>query len=111
MQDHLGKIPGSSERMKDSFKKALSADAPWMWKKDWACARIRSRGVAWLVLWWVVAGVWNGFMLIFIAVFWGDPEYEDVIKVLYLFELIGLGILILAVQQTRVWLRSGSPGG
>ncbi len=93
--------------MRHSLEEAPSADAPWMRQKDWACGRIRSGGVAGLVLWWVVAGVWNGFMLIFIAVFWGDPEYGDVIKVLYLFELIGLGILVLAVQQTWVWLRFG----
>ena len=73
-------------------------DAPWMKRKDWACGWIHSGGVAELVLWWVVAGVWNGFMLILIAVFWGDPEYDDAVKVVALFELIGLGILIFAVQ-------------
>ena len=93
--------------MNDSPKEAPSADAPWMRRKDWACGRIRSGGVAGLVLWWVVAGVWNGFMLILIAGFRGDPEYDDVIKVVALFELIGLGLLALAVQQTWVWLRFG----
>ena len=63
--------------MRHSLEEAPSADAPWMRQKDWACGRIRSGGVAGLVLWWVVAGVWNGFVLIFIAVFRGNPEYND----------------------------------
>ena len=82
-------------------------DAPWMKRKDWACGRIHSGGVAELVLWWVVAGVWNGFMLILIAAFWGDPEYDDVVKVVALFELIGVGILVLAVKRTWLWIRFG----
>lgn len=86
---------------------AAPADAPWMRKKDWACGRIRSTGVAKIALLWVMAAVWNGFMLTLLIVFWDDPDKEDMLKVLCLFELIGLGILVLAVQQTWVWLRFG----
>jgi hypothetical protein len=93
--------------MAQSLEEAPSADAPWMRQKDWACGRIHSAGVARLILWWIVAGLWNGFMLILIAVFWGDPENEDVVKVLSLFELVGVGILIWAVRRTWAWLRYG----
>ncbi|MBP1625264.1 MAG: putative cytochrome c family protein [Acidobacteria bacterium] len=68
---------------------------------------IRSAGAAKLVLWWIVAGVWNGFMLILIAFFWGDPGEEDVVKIVSLFELVGLGILVWIVRQTWAWLRYG----
>ena len=68
---------------------------------------IRSAGAAKLVLWWIVAGVWNGFMLILIAIFWGDPGEEDVVKIVSLFELVGLGILVWIVRQTWAWLRYG----
>jgi hypothetical protein len=93
--------------MADGVEAAPSADAPWMRRKDWASGWIRSRGVAQLVLWWVVAGLWNGFMLILIHFFRGSPGEEDVVKVLLLFELIGLGILVWVVRRTLGWLRYG----
>ena len=68
---------------------------------------IRSAGAAKLVLWWIVAGVWNGFMLILIAIFWGDPGEEDVVKIVSLFEFVGLGILVWIVRRTWAWLRYG----
>lgn len=93
--------------MTHSVEGATSPAAPWMRRKDWASGWIRSRGVAPLVLWWVVAGLWNGSMLILINFFWGDPGEEDVVKVLSLFELIGLGIFVWAVRRTWAWLRYG----
>lgn len=93
--------------MNDSLKGAPSAAAPWMQRKDWACGRIRSAGVAGLILWWAIAGVWNGFMLILIAVFWDDPGSEDMVKVICLFELVGLAFLVLAARRTWARLRYG----
>ena len=93
--------------MTDSLEEVASADAPWMRQKDWACGRIRSAGVAQIVMWWVMAVLWNGFMWILMILFWDDPEEKDVVKVLSLFELIGLGILVWAVRRTWAWLRYG----
>ncbi len=93
--------------MTPNAEEKLSADVPWMRRKDWACGRIRSAGVAELILGWVVAGLWNGFMLTLIIVFWGDPRDENVVKVVLLFELIGLGILVWVVRRTWAWLRYG----
>jgi hypothetical protein len=86
---------------------AAPADAPWMRKKDWACGRIRSVGAAQIVLAWVMAVLWNGFMLTLMIVFWDDPEKKDVLKVLSLFCLVGLGLFVWAVRRTWVWLRFG----
>jgi hypothetical protein len=82
-------------------------DAPWMRRKDWACGRIRSVGVAQIVLLWIMAGLWNGFMLTLMIVFWDDPEKKDMLKVLSFFCLIGLCLLVWAVRRTWAWLRFG----
>ncbi len=39
--------------------------------------------------------------------FLGRSEEKDLIKVISLFELIGLGILIMALRETLAWLRFG----
>ena len=61
--------------MNDSLKRRQRQMRPGCGRKTGPAAG--SGPGAWLVLWWVVAGVWNGFVLIFIAVFRGNPEYND----------------------------------
>lgn len=87
---------------------AAPADAPWMRRNEWACGRIRSTGVAQIVLLWVLAALWNGFVLTLMIVFWDDPEKKDMLKVLSLFCLIGVCLLVWAIRRTWAWLRFGN---
>jgi hypothetical protein len=93
--------------MTDRAGEASSGEAPWMEQKDWACGRIRSIGVAKVVLCWVIAALWNGFVWTWMMLIWGDPEERAVVKVLALFGLIGLGLFVWAVRRTWAWFRYG----
>ena len=93
--------------MTDRVVEASSVDTPWMRQKDWAHGRIRSIGVAQIVMFWVMTTLWNGFAWTWMILIWGDPEEEDVVKVLSLFCLIGLGIFVWTVRRTWAWLRFG----
>ena len=93
--------------MTNKAVEASPADAPWMQKRDWACGRIRSIGVAKVVLCWVIAALWNGFVWTWMMLIWGDPEERAVVKVLALFGLIGLGLFVWAVRRTWAWFRYG----
>jgi len=86
---------------------ASSMDAPWMRRQDWACGRIRCVGLAKIVVFWVMAVLWNGFTWTWMILIWGDPEEEAVVKVLWFFCLIGLGLFAWAVRRTWAWLRFG----
>jgi len=39
-----------------------------------------------------MAVLWNGFTWTWMILIWGDPEEEAVVKVLWFFCLIGLGL-------------------
>lgn len=93
--------------MTEQDVEASSVDTPWMRQKDWACGRIRSVGVAQIVLSWVMALLWNGFMLTLMVLFWDDPEKKAALKVLSFFCLVGLGLLVWALRRTWAWLRFG----
>jgi len=109
----IGGIVGANVgRRKLAERAALEArhpDAPWLWRSDWAAGRIEdsNRGTMWFA--WAFAGFWNLVSLpgAWVALRTVLNGGEKVALVALIFPLVGLGLLVWAVQATLRYRRYG----
>lgn len=88
---------------------AKHADAPWLWRTDWAVGRAddASRQTAWFA--WVFAALWNliSFPSAFLAVREAVQKGNHAALIALLFPVIGVGLLVWAVRATLRFRRYG----
>lgn len=88
--------------------RAIHKDAPWLWRKDWADGKIKSRIKGWLKFVWYFAFLWNCVsipiaMMIPEALEKGGGE----VFLLCLFPAVGLALLAWAFERTIRWRKFG----
>jgi len=84
-----------------SLRKPIEGVPPWQARPDWAEGRIVSSTNTMVLVLWVVAAIWN--LAAWIAALMLMDQWPWV----WVFPLAGVGLLLLAVQQTRQWRKFG----
>jgi hypothetical protein len=105
----IGALAGKRRLAEREAREAGNPDAPWLWRTDWAAGRIEDggRGTMWAA--WLFAGFWNLVSLpgAFFAVRSALQGGERAGWVALLFPLVGVGLLVWAVQATLRYRRYG----
>ena len=83
-------------------------DAPWTNNKEWASGRISSHSGGAVILVWVFAGLSNALIWTASYLFYLQEGEGDVMKVMALFCVVGVGLLVWAAKRTWQWIRHGS---
>ncbi len=86
----------------------MTTEAGWLQREDWARGRVRCHSRTMTFVSWVMAVLWNGFSWSVVALLWGDPDKQSMLKVVMLFAAVGLLILVWAVYNTLAWYRFGT---
>ena len=87
-----------------------SRDAPWRSREDWAAGRIAGSARGHAVALWLFALVWNAISL---PAAWTVPAKiaragaEPAEFVVFLFPLVGIGLLVAAARATLRWRKFG----
>jgi len=87
---------------------AIHPDEPGTTQVDRASRTISGESGGRAALLWGMAGAWNVFIWTLLALIWGDPGREAMVKVASLFAVLGLVLLFAAVRATLAWHRFGS---
>ncbi len=99
------RAPKEKDETKPEFQ-----DAPWLLNNDWQSATIRSNSKA--AMWgaWAFAAIWNliSAPTPFLAYSEVVEKQNTIALVALLFPLIGIGLIVWAVSQTREWRRFGA---
>ena len=83
---------------------------PWMDNKKWAGNRIASGAKMQCWVLWGFALFWNAIclpMLFDLEKLWRKTQHEPLTALVFLFPLIGIGLIAAAVHSTRIWQKFG----
>ena len=103
----LGWFGGRMLRERDQLR-SVSPNEPWLWRPEWNRGTIRSGSKGKMISLWVFAGFWNVISApipFAIAEEWGQDN--KLILLGLLFPVVGMGLLIVAIRVTLVWLKYG----
>jgi hypothetical protein len=105
----IGALRGKKRLEAQEALRAAHADAPWLWRSDWAAGRAddATRQTAWFALGF--AALWNliSFPAGFLAVREAVQKGNHAALVALLFPLIGSGLLVWAVRSVLRLRRYG----
>jgi hypothetical protein len=99
------RIMGESEAEK--ARREQFRDQPWKWKKEWQGPAIESSAAGGAVGMWIFAVFWNAIAIPAAVLVTFDRPEEKAAYFVYLFPLVGLGLLWGAVYQTVRWRKYG----
>src|ERR1700733_9153665 len=100
---------GYSRQKKQSEVERAHPSSPWLWRTDWAAARVESKNKKSAIRWWVAAVLVNMLSLpvSLAAISQGLRTQDAKLIIPAAFEVVGLIVLVGAVQATIRFERFG----
>jgi hypothetical protein len=99
---------GTRRLSKQLARQADDPGHPWRWREDWADQKIQYTDRAGAIGWVVFAILWNSISSPILFVFQGEWESGNhMILIGLLFPLIGLWLVVKAIQAMLRWRRYG----
>lgn len=99
---------GFKLQKKNDALKVLHPDKPWLWRTDWAAGRIASSNKGAMIGLWIFAVAWNLISdSIAFAVLGEHKKFDGPLFLVFLFPLIGVGALTMAIHATLRWKKYG----
>jgi hypothetical protein len=95
------------EADEEAGRRAQFPEQPWKWKKQWLVPVIESNAGSSAVLMCFFAIFWNALSLPGAWFVWHDPHPKKGAYFIFIFPVIGLGILASAIYQTVRWRKFG----
>lgn len=80
---------------------------PWKWKKEWRGPAIAADGKSGAVAMWVFAILWNAISSPGVWFYFQERNPQPAMLLVFLFPLVGLGLLWGAIYQTIRWRKYG----
>lgn len=99
------RILGESEA--EQARRAQFPDQPWKWRKEWQGPAIESSAASGAVGMWIFAVIWNAVSFPGVWFFFQEKHPEKPMYLVFLFPLVGLGLLWAALYQTIRWRKYG----
>lgn len=89
---------------------ARHPDQPWLWREDWAAARVKSSTRATMISAWVFTLLWNlvSAPLVFVVPREVMDKGNNLALLGLFFPVAGVGMLVWAVRSTLLWRRYGT---
>src|SRR5579863_9284845 len=105
----FGSLYGYSRQKKQSEIELANPNSPWLWRTDWAAARVESKNKKSAISWWVAAILLNMLSLpvSLAAISQGLATQDPKLIVPAAFEAVGLIVLFAAVRATIRFERFG----
>jgi len=105
----FGALYGYSRQKKQSEVELANPSSPWLWRTDWAAARVESKNKKNAISWWVAAILLNMLSLpvSLAAISQGLTTQDPKLIVPAAFEAVGLIVLFAAVRATIRFERFG----
>jgi len=105
----FGSLYGYSIQKKQSEVELANPTSPWLWRTDWAAARVESRNKKSAIAWWIGAILVNMLSLpvSLFAISQGLTTPDPKLIIPVAFEVVGLIVLIAAVRATIRFERFG----
>jgi len=105
----FGSLYGYSRQKKQSEIELANPSSPWLWRTDWAAARVESKNKKSAISWWVAAILLNMLSLpvSLAAISQGLTTQDPKLIVPAAFEAVGLIVLFAAVRSTIRFERFG----
>ena len=88
------------EHAEDERRRAAHPDEPWKWRREWLGDRLESEDRRGLALLWFFVLVWNGISTPALVGILANPPRDKAAYFVFLFPLVGLGLLWTAIHQT-----------
>lgn len=88
------------EFAEDERLRVAHPDEPWLWRREWRGAHIEAEEGKNLVVIWLLAAIWNGLSLPGVVHFIQHPPRDKAAYLIFLFPLVGIGLLATAGYQT-----------
>lgn len=95
------------ESQEETARRAQFPDQPWKWKKEWQGPAIETSSAGAAVGLWIFALLWNAISFPGVWFFFQEKEPEKGMYFIFLFPLVGLGLLWGAIYQTIGWRKYG----
>src|ERR1700719_221733 len=98
----FGSLYGYSRQKKQSEVELANPSSPWLWRTDWAAARVESKNKKSAIAWWVAAILVNMLSLpvSLFAISQGLTTPDPKLIIPAAFEAVGLVVLFAAVRAT-----------
>jgi hypothetical protein len=102
-------ILGKKAAARSALLMEQNPERPWLWREDWARGSVRDSNRGTMILAWVFAGFWNivSIPAAFFAVRTALAEHNYVVLFALIFPVIGLGLLMWAIQAAARYLKFG----
>jgi hypothetical protein len=84
----------------EAARRAQFPDQPWKWKKEWQGPAIEAKTGATAAGLWVFAILWNAVSAPGVWAFSHEAHRKPAMVLIFLFPLVGLGLLWAAIYQT-----------
>ena len=91
----------------EDARRAQFPDQPWKWKQEWQGQPLEADGKAMAAGLWIFAILWNAVSAPGVWFFFKETDREPGMFLVFLFPLVGLGLLWGAVYQTVRWRKYG----
>ncbi len=95
------------ESQAEDARRAQFPDQPWKWKKEWQAPFLESETGAGAAGLWIFAIIWNAISLPAAWIVGHDANAPKAANLIWLFPLVGLGVLWGAIHQTVRWRKFG----
>lgn len=95
------------EGREEAERRAQFPGQPWKWKKEWLQPVIEAKTGGSAAAMWVFGVFWNAISLPGAWVVLHDPHPKKGAYFVFLFPLVGLGLLASAIYQTVRWRKFG----
>ena len=95
------------EGEEEAARRAQFPNQPWQWKKKWIGPAIEANAGAGAAMMWVFAVFWNAISMPGAWIVLHDPHPKKGAYFIFLFPLVGLGLLAGAIYQTARWRKFG----
>jgi hypothetical protein len=105
----FGSLYGYSLQKKQSEVELAHPNSPWLWRADWAAARVESKNKRSAVSWWVAAVLINMLSLpvSLAAISQGQTTQDPKLIIPAALEVVGLIVLFCAIRATIGFERFG----
>src|SRR5690606_34559079 len=91
----------------EAARKEQFPGQPWKWKKKWVGPAIEAGTGSGTLALWFFAIFWNAIAIPAAIIITLKPPADKVVYLVYLFPLIGAGLLGFAIYQTVRWRKYG----
>jgi len=95
------------EGEEEAARRAQFPDQPWKWKKEWFGPAIMAKTGSSAAAMWFFAIFWNAISTPGAWIVAHDSQATKAVYLIFLFPLVGLGLLSSAIYQTVRWRKFG----